>query len=285
MQLSIAIQKGGRLHEESVRLLRDSGIAFSNGLNALKVEATNFPLTVLLLRDDDIPQYVEDGVADVGIVGENVLLESGRNAHIVDRLGFGRCRLSLAVPKDRPWNGIADLRGQRIATSYPVILQRYLDEQGIAAEIHAISGSVEIAPGIGLADAICDLVSTGSTLLVNGLVEVDTILRSEAVLIAGERLDDGKRAVLERLRSRMEAVRAAQRNKYILLNAPNERLADICRILPGIKSPTVLPLAESGWSSVHSVVHEDVFWDLIEELRAAGAQGILVIPIEKMIAA
>jgi ATP phosphoribosyltransferase len=285
MQLSIAIQKGGRLHEESVRLLRDSGIAFSNGLNALKVEATNFPLTVLLLRDDDIPQYVEDGVADVGIVGENVLLESGRNAHIVDRLGFGRCRLSLAVPKDRPWNGIADLRGQRIATSYPVILQRYLDEQGIAAEIHAISGSVEIAPGIGLADAICDLVSTGSTLLVNGLVEVETILRSEAVLIAGERLDDGKRAVLERLRSRMEAVRAAQRNKYILLNAPNERLADICRILPGIKSPTVLPLAESGWSSVHSVVHEDVFWDLIEELRAAGAQGILVIPIEKMIAA
>jgi ATP phosphoribosyltransferase len=285
MQLSIAIQKGGRLHEESVRLLRDSGIAFSNGLNALKVEATNFPLTVLLLRDDDIPQYVEDGVADVGIVGENVLLESGRNAHIVDRLGFGRCRLSLAVPKDRPWNGIADLRGQRIATSYPVILQRYLDEQGIAAEIHAISGSVEIAPGIGLADAICDLVSTGSTLLVNGLVEVDTILRSEAVLIAGERLDDGKRAVLERLRSRMEAVRAAQRNKYILLNAPNERLADICRILPGIKSPTVLPLAESGWSSVHSVVHEDVFWDLIEELRDAGAQGILVIPIEKMIAA
>lgn len=285
MQLSIAIQKGGRLHEESVRLLRDSGIAFSNGLNALKVEATNFPLTVLLLRDDDIPQYVEDGVADVGIVGENVLLESGRNAHIVDRLGFGRCRLSLAVPKDRPWNGIIELKGQRIATSYPVILQRYLDEQGIAAEIHAISGSVEIAPGIGLADAICDLVSTGSTLLVNGLVEVETILRSEAVLIAGDRLDDGKRAVLERLRSRMEAVRAAQRNKYILLNAPNERLADICRILPGIKSPTVLPLAESGWSSVHSVVHEDVFWDLIEELRAAGAQGILVIPIEKMIAA
>lgn len=285
MNLTIAIQKGGRLHDESVRLLRESGIAFANGLNALKVEATNFPLTIFLLRDDDIPQYVEDGVADIGIVGENVLLEADRRTVVVDRLGYGRCRLCLAVPKDRPHATLADLAGLRIATSHPVILERYLKDQGITAEIHPISGSVEIAPGIGLADAICDLVSTGSTLLMNGLREVGTVLSSEAVLIAGTDLCPEKQAILERLHFRLNAVRAAKRSKYILLNAPNAQLDAICRILPGIKSPTVLPLAEPGWSSVHSVVQEDVFWDLIEELRDAGAQGILVVPIEKMIEA
>ena len=285
MNLTIAIQKGGRLHEESVRLLRECGISFTNGTNALKVEATNFPLTIYLLRDDDIPQYVEDGVADVGIVGENVMLETRRRVNVIDRLGFGRCRLCIAVPKDRPYSGSQDLQGQRIATSHPVILESYLEEQGVRAEVHAISGSVEIAPGIGLADAICDLVSTGSTLLVNGLVEVGTVLRSEAVLIAGEGLGPDRRAVADRLLFRMAAVRAAKRNKYILLNAPNDRLKTICSILPGIKSPTVLPLAEAGWSSVHSVVQEDVFWEIIEELRDAGAEGILVVPIEKMIAA
>jgi len=284
MNLTIAIQKSGRLHDESIRLLKECGIAFTNGLNALKVDATNFPLTIFQLRDDDIPQYVEDGVADVGVVGENVLLESGHAVDIAERLGFGRCRLSVAMPRSAPFNGPQDLQGKRIATTYPSILGDFLKAQGIQAEVHTISGSVEIAPSIGLADAICDLVSTGSTLLTNGLVEVLPVLRSEAVLVTNRSLSGEKRHLLDQLLFRMAAVRAAKETKYIMLNAPNEKLDAICSILPGIKSPTVMPLAESGWSSVHSVVKEDVFWEIIQELRDAGAQGILVLPIEKMIA-
>lgn len=284
MNLTIAIQKSGRLHDESIQLLKECGIAFTNGLNALKVDATNFPLTIFQLRDDDIPQYVEDGVADVGVVGENVLLESGHAVDIAERLGFGRCRLSVAMPRSAPFNGPQDLQGKRIATTYPSILGDFLKAQGIQAEVHTISGSVEIAPSIGLADAICDLVSTGSTLLTNGLVEVLPVLRSEAVLVTNRSLSGEKRHLLDQLLFRMAAVRAAKETKYIMLNAPNEKLDAICSILPGIKSPTVMPLAESGWSSVHSVVKEDVFWEIIQELRDAGAQGILVLPIEKMIA-
>lgn len=285
MNLTIAIQKNGRLHEESVTLLRECGIAFSNGTSALQVQATNFPLRIYLLRDDDIPQYVEDGVADVGIVGENVLLETGRAVAVTERLGFGKCRLSLAVPREQAFGSVADLQGRRIATSYPGILERFLATNGVQAEIHAISGSVEIAPGIGLADAICDLVSTGSTLLTNGLREVATVLRSEAVLIADQGLSGEKQALLDQLRFRIGAVRKARGAKYILLNAPRERLDRIAAILPGIKSPTVMPLAEEGWCSVHSVVQEDVFWERIAALREAGAEGILVLPIEKMIVA
>jgi ATP phosphoribosyltransferase len=283
MNLKIAIQKSGRLSESSLRLLKECGIEFDNGLNKLKAEAHNFPLEVFFLRDDDIPQYVEDGVADIGIVGENVLLEKNRNVHVVDKLGFGKCRLSVAVPKEKKFKSIKDLEGLRIATSYATILSKYLKKNKIKAEIHEISGSVEIAPGIGLADAICDLVSSGSTLFTNGLKEVEIILRSEAVLVATKNLSAEKNEILNKLLFRINALRAAKHNKYILLNAPNKKLDTICKILPGMKSPTILPLAEKGWSSVHSVVKEDEFWEIIEKLKANGAQGILVVPIEKMI--
>jgi len=283
MNLKIAIQKSGRLSEDSIRLLKDCGIDISNGLNKLKAEATNFPLEVFFLRDDDIPEYVEDGVADIGIVGENVLLEKNRNVKTVDKLGFGKCRLSIAIPRDKKFKSIKDLNKLRIATSYSSILSKYLKSKKVKAEIHEISGSVEIAPGIGLADAICDLVSSGSTLLSNGLKEVEVVLRSEAVLVSNKNLSKAKKELLNKLLFRIKALRSAKSNKYILLNAPNKNLKAICDILPGMKSPTILPLEEKGWSSVHSVVKEDQFWDIIEKLKDNGAQGILVVPIEKMI--
>jgi ATP phosphoribosyltransferase len=282
-KLRIAIQKSGRLNENSIKILKEAGIEFDNGLNKLKAAAFNFPLEVFFLRDDDIPQYVEDGVADIGIVGENVVLEKNKELKVIDRLGFGKCRLSIAIPKEQKYKSIADLNGKRIATSYSTILSKYLKKNKITAEIHEISGSVEIAPGIGLADAICDLVSSGSTLFTNGLKEVEVILKSEAVLVSNKKLDQARQDILEKLLFRINAVRKAKYNKYILMNAPNNKLDAICKVLPGMKSPTILPLAETGWSSVHSVVQEDQFWDIIEKLKSNGAQGILVVPIEKMI--
>jgi len=282
MNLKIAIQKSGRLHEDSLRLLKECGIDISNGGNKLKSTAGNFPLEVFFLRDDDIPQYVEDAVADIGIVGENVLYEKNKTVDITEYLGFGKCRLSIAVDKNEAYDKQA-LNGKRIATSYPVLLQQFLDKNNIKAEIHEISGSVEIAPGIGLADAICDLVSSGSTLLTNGLKEAEVILQSQSVLIRNKNLSPEKEKTLQSLLFRMRAVKKAKNNKYILLNAPDNKLQEIVSLLPGIKSPTVLPLAEKGWHSVHSVIDENDFWKIIEQLKAAGAEGILVIPIEKMI--
>ena len=282
MIIKIAIQKSGRLHEDSLRLLKECGIDISNGGNKLKSTAANFPLEVYFLRDDDIPQYVEDAVADAGIVGENTVYEKKKEVEVMEQLGFGKCRLSIAIDKSETYSK-ENLNGKKIATSYPVILQEYLNKNNIDAEIHEISGSVEIAPGIGLADAICDLVSSGSTLFTNGLKEAETILESQSVLIRNKNLDTGKMRLLEKLLFRIRSVRKAKNNKYILLNAPNEKLQEIVSLLPGMKSPTVLPLAESGWSSVHSVIDENDFWDIIEQLKNAGAQGILVVPIEKMI--
>lgn len=282
MELKIAIQKSGRLHEDSMRLLKECGIDISNGGSKLKATAGNFPLEVYFLRDDDIPQYVEDAVADAGIVGENVVYEKKKEVEVLEQLGFGKCRLSIAVSRNEVYTK-ESLNGKKIATSYPVLLQQYLDENRISAEIHEISGSVEIAPGIGLADAICDLVSSGSTLLTNGLKEVETILQSQAVLVRNRQLSAEKQRLLDRLLFRIQAVKKARNNKYILLNAPDEKLQEIIGLLPGMKSPTVLPLAQPGWSSVHSVINENDFWNIIEQLKEAGAQGILVVPIEKMI--
>jgi ATP phosphoribosyltransferase len=282
-RLKIAIQKSGRLHDDSMKLLKECGIDLSNGVNKLKTEANNFPLEVYFLRDDDIPEYVEDKVADVGIVGENVLYEKNKKVEVVDKLGFGKCRLSIAVERNESYTDSTYLQGKRIATTYPVLVQKFFDENGIKAEIHEISGSVEIAPGIGLADAICDLVSSGSTLFMNGLKEVETILQSQAVLVKTQGLSTEKQQLLDKLLFRIQAVKKAKNNKYVLLNAPNEKLDDIVKLLPGMKSPTVLPLAESGWSSVHSVLSENEFWEIIEKLKDAGAQGILVVPIEKMV--
>jgi ATP phosphoribosyltransferase len=281
--LKIAIQKSGRLYEDSVKLLKECGIELNNGNKQLKAVANNFPLEIYFLRDDDIPQYVYDGVADIGIVGENVLLEKNKDINLVYRLGFGKCRLSIAVPKSTQYKSIADLQGLKIATTYSTILQKYLDANKSNAEIHEISGSVEIAPGIGLADAICDLVSSGSTLFTNGLKEVEVILKSEAVLTANKNLSDENKLLLEKLLMRINAVKSAKNNKYIILNAPNSQLKNIAAILPGMKSPTVTPLAEEGWSSVQSVVNENDFWEVIEKLKQCEAQGILVLPIEKMI--
>ncbi|MET0634397.1 MAG: ATP phosphoribosyltransferase [Chitinophagaceae bacterium] len=282
MKLKIAIQKSGRLSEDSLRLLKECGIELSNGGNKLKSASSNFPLEVYFLRDDDIPQYVEDAVADIGIVGENVVYEKQKDVQVLEQLGFGKCRLSLAVGRNEEYTR-EGLQGKRIATSYPVLLQKFLDRENISAEIHEISGSVEIAPGIGLAEAICDLVSSGSTLLTNGLKETETILHSQAVLIRNHQLGAEKTFILEQLLFRLRSVRQARNNKYILLNAPNEKLDQIIGLLPGMKSPTVLPLAASGWSSVHSVIDENDFWSIIQQLKSAGAQGILVVPIEKMI--
>lgn len=283
MKLKIAIQKSGRLYEDSVNLLKECGIDLRNVKDRLKTEADNFPLEVFFLRDDDIPQYVQDGVSDIGIVGENVLLEKNKRVEIREQLGFGKCRLSLAIPRNEEYQGLSSLNGRRIATSYPGLLSRHLEANGINADIHEISGSVEIAPGIGLADAVADLVSSGGTLLMNGLKEVETILQSQAVLIQVPNLCEAKRKILDKLLFRIRAVKKSKKNKYILLNAPNEKLDKIISLLPGMKSPTILPLAESGWSSVHSVLSEDTFWDIIEQLKQNGAQGILVVPIEKMI--
>lgn len=281
--LRLALQKSGRLHSDSVNLLRECGIRINNGNGQLKSSARNFPLEVFFLRDDDIPQYVADGVADAGIVGENILLEKNTELNQTTRLGFGHCRLSLAVPRSFAYERLGDLEGTKIATSYPHLLNNFLRKHGVSADVHVISGSVEIAPGIGLADAVCDLVSSGSTLLTNGLKEVEVILRSEAVLIANNDMSAENRDTFNKLLFRIESVKNAGSNKYIMMNAPNESLAEIFKVLPGMKSPTVVPLAEDGWSSVQSVVNEDVFWEVIEKLKALKAEGILVVPIEKMI--
>jgi ATP phosphoribosyltransferase len=283
VKLKIAIQKSGRLYDDSIKLLNECGIELRNVKDRLKTESDNFPMEIFFLRDDDIPQYVEDGVADIGIVGENVLFEKNKKVEIVEKLGFSKCRLSIAVPRNETYEGPGYLQGKRIATSYPFLVNQYLEKEGIQAEIHEISGSVEIAPGIGLADVVADLVSGGSTLFMNGLKEVASILQSQAVLIRNSGMDELKLQILNKLLFRISAVKKSKRNKYVLLNAPNDRLDQIIAQLPGMKSPTVLPLAESGWSSVHSVINEDEFWDKIEALKAAGAQGILVVPIEKMI--
>ena len=281
--LKLAIQKSGRLHDDSISLLRACSIGVPHYAGRLRTPASSFPLELYFLRDDDIPQYIEDGVADCGIVGENVLLEKNKQTLVEEALGFGRCRLALAMPRAGQYRGLQSLQGSRIATSYPQLLQAFLQKNQINADIHEISGSVEIAPGIGLADFICDLVSTGSTLISNGLKEVETILDSQAVLASNPSLSPEKQAILDKLLFRIRAVKKANSNKYILLNAPADRLSDILRIIPGMKSPTVVPLAEPDWFSVHSVVQESHFWDIIEDLQAAGAQGILVVPIEKMI--
>lgn len=281
--LKIAIQKSGRLYEDSIKLLKECGIELNNGNKQLKAAAFNFPIEVYFLRDDDIPQYVYDGVADIGIVGENVLIEKNKDIDIAYRLGFGRCRLSIAVPKTVQYTSLEDLRGLKIATTYSTILQQYLDDKNIVAEIHEISGSVEIAPSIGLADAICDLVSSGSTLFTNGLKEVEVILQSEAVLSVNKNLTADKRLILEKLLLRINSVKTAKNNKYILLNAPNHQLKNIFSLLPGMKSPTVVPLVEEGWSSIQSVINENDFWDVIEKLKQFEAEGIIVMPIEKMI--
>jgi ATP phosphoribosyltransferase len=283
MKLKIAVQKQGRLSDGSTDLLKKCGIGFSNGMGKLRAEAADFPIEIFFLRDDDIPDYVSDGVADVGIVGENVLAEKAIAVETIEKLGFGKCRLSLAVPKSLEYRALSDLAGKRIATSYPRILGNYFASNGVDADIHEISGSVEIAPSIGLADAVCDLVSSGSTLFSNGLREVETVLRSEAVLIGGARLGEEAAGILERLLFRIRSVMAASQNKYILLNAPAERAQEIGRILPGIKSPSLIPLADPGWVSMHSVINEKDFWEVVDSLKRAGAEGILVLPIDQMI--
>ena len=281
--LRIAIQKSGRLQEGSLELLKESGLSFSNGKDQLKTQASNFPVEVLFLRDDDIPQYVEDKVADVGIVGENIFTEKQKSNRLVKRLDFAKCRLSIAVPRSENYTGIKSLQGKNIATSYPNIVKAFLNKHQVQAGIHEISGSVEIAPGIGLADAICDIVSTGSTLLSNGLKEVDIVMQSEAVVISSIDLIPEKQLILDKLLFRIGAVQKAKNSKYILLNCPNEAIDKITSVIPGMKSPTIIPLAREGWSSLHSVVDENDFWELIDQLRSFGAEGILVVPIEKMI--
>ncbi|CAN5863190.1 ATP phosphoribosyltransferase [soil metagenome] len=282
-KLKIAIQKQGRLSEDSTNLLKKCGIKFNNGFGKLRAEAENFPLEIFFLRDDDIPQYVEDAVADAGIVGENIVAEDRREIETVEKLGFGKCRLSIAVPKSFRYENLKDLADKKIATTYPNILSKFFRENKITAEIHTISGSVEIAPSIGLADAVCDLVSSGSTLFTNGLKEVETVLNSEAVLVARKNLDADLQSILDKLLFRIKAVKAAKENKYILLNAPNAKLEKIISILPGMRSPSVLPLAETNWSSVHSVVNENDFWSVVEKLKTEGAEGILVLSIDQMI--
>jgi ATP phosphoribosyltransferase len=282
-KLKIAVQKSGRLSEDSTNLLKRCGVKFNNGLGKLKSEAENFPIEIYFLRDDDIPEYVADGVADVGIVGENVLAEAAKTVDSIEKLGYGKCRLSLAVPKNFAYESVKDFEGKRVATTYPRILSEFFNKNKVNADIHTISGSVEIAPSIGLADAVCDLVSSGSTLFTNGLREVETVMQSEAVLIARVNLPNDLQTILEKLIFRIKSVKAAKQNKYILLNAPNENLAEIIRLLPGMRSPSVLPLADSGWSSVHSVVNENDFWTVVESLKDKGAEGILVLSIDQMI--
>jgi len=281
--LRIAIQKSGRLQEGSLQLLKESGLSISNGKDQLKAQVRNFPVEILFLRDDDIPQYVEDKVADVGIVGENVFIEKEKKNTLIKRLDFAKCRLCLAIPRSEAYTGLQWFQNKNIATSYPTIVSQFLKKNNIEAGIHEISGSVEIAPGIGLADGICDIVSTGSTLLSNGLKEVETVLYSEAVMIATPELVQEKQNILNKLLFRIEAVQKAKNNKYILLNCPNDAIEKITTVIPGMNSPTILPLKKEGWSSLHSVVDENDFWQKIDQLKSIGAQGILVIPIEKMI--
>lgn len=282
-KLKIAVQKAGRLHDESMEILKDIGISIDNGKDQLKASARNFPLEVFYLRNGDIPQYLKDGVVDAAIIGENILVEKGHGITIAEKLGFSTCKVSIAIPKSVKYHGIQDLEGKRIATSYPNTIQNYLDKHGIQAHLHIINGSVEIAPNIGLADAICDIVSSGSTLFKNNLKEVEVIMKSEAVLAVSPILSEEKQEILDKIQFRLQSVLKGRNSKYVLLNAPNDRLQDIIDILPGMKSPTVLPLAEEGWSSVHSVISKNQFWDIIDELKKKGAQGILVCPIEKMV--
>lgn len=282
-RLTIAVQKSGRLLDDSLQLLKECGLKINAGNGVLKYEISNFPMDVLFLRNSDIPQYVLDGVVDIAIVGENILVEKGGSIKTLTPLNFSKCKVSLAVPKSSNIQSVKCFEGKRIATSYPVTLQKYLDLNGVNAEIHSISGSVEIAPNIGLADGICDIVSSGNTLFMNGLRELEVIMFSQAVLVSNSNLSKEKKLILKNLTFRIDAVLESKNSKYILLNAPNNCLDNILKILPGIKSPTILPLAISGWSSVHSVIGEDQFWDTIDDLKAAGAEGILVIPIEKMV--
>ena len=282
-KLKIAVQKSGRLNEDSLKLLKDCGIAINNGKDQLKVAVDNFPLEILYLRNSDIPQYLEDGTVDIAIIGENLLVEKQKQVEVVEKLGFSKCRVSLAVPKEVEDNSIDYFNGKKIATSYPVTLQKYLDNNNIQAEIHTISGSVEIAPNIGLADGICDIVSSGSTLFKNGLRETQVIMKSEAVLVKSLQLDEEQEAILEKLLFRIKAVLRAKNSKYILMNVPNENIEAVTNILPVLKSPTLLPLALEGWSSLHSVIDENQFWEVIDELKAAGAEDILIVPIDKMV--
>ena len=282
-KLKIAVQKSGRLNEDSLKLLKDCGIAFNNGKDQLKVTVDNFPMEILYLRNSDIPQYLEDGTVDIAIVGENLLIEKQKKVEIVEKLGFSKCRVSIAVPKEIEDNSLAYFNGKKIATSYPVTLQQFLDENNITAEIHTISGSVEIAPNIGLADGICDIVSSGSTLFKNGLRETQVILKSEAVLVKSLQLNAEQESILEKLLFRMKAVLRAKNSKYILMNVPDSNIEAVTNILPVLKSPTILPLAEEGWSSLHSVIDENQFWEVIDELKAAGAEDILIVPIDKMV--
>ena len=282
-KLKIAVQKSGRLNQDSLKLLKDCGISIDNGKDQLKASARNFPLEVLYLRNGDIPQYLRDGVVDVAIIGENTLVEKGEDLEIVERLGFSKCRVSLAVPKEVTYNGINDFQGKRIATSYPNTVKKFLSEKGIEADLHIINGSVEIAPNIGLADAICDIVSSGSTLFKNGLKEVVEMGVSEAVLTVAPNLPSEKKAILDTIQFRIQSVLRGHNSKYVLMNAPNDKIDGILKLLPGMRSPTVLPLAEEGWSSIHTVITKDKFWDVIDDLKSRGAEGILVCPIEKMV--
>ncbi len=282
-KIRIAVQKSGRLNEKSLALLKSCGISIDNGKDQLKTNARDFPLEVFYLRNGDIPQYLRDGVIDIAILGENTLIEKGEDLQIIERLGFSKCKVSLAIPKNEPYTSVKDFEGKRIATSYPNTVQRYLEEKGVNAELHIINGSVEIAPNIGLADGICDIVSSGSTLFKNNLKEVEVMLTSEAVLTISPKISEERKEILEKLRFRIRSVLKGQRSRYVLMNVPNIKLDAVIEILPGMRSPTVLPLAEEGWSSVHSVIDEKSFWDVIDQLKEAGAEGILVCPIEKMV--
>ncbi|MFT6981739.1 MAG: ATP phosphoribosyltransferase [Crocinitomicaceae bacterium] len=282
-KLKIAIQKSGRLNEESLELLKSCGIRIENGIDQLKVSVPNFPLEIFYLRNSDIPQYLEDGVVDIAIIGENLLIEKENNVKVVEKLGFSKCRVSLAVPKDIEVADVSYFNGRKIATSYPNTIKKFLAEKNVVAEIHTISGSVEIAPNIGLADGICDIVSSGSTLFKNGLKETQVILKSEAVLASSTNLSEEKQDILDKLLFRIKAVLKAKSSKYVLMNVPNDKIMLVSSILPVLKSPTVLPLAEEGWSSLHSVIDEEKFWEVIDELKEAGAEGILIVPIDKIV--
>ena len=281
--LRIAVQSKGRLYEDTMNLLAEADIKISNSKRTLLVQSSNFPIEVLYLRDDDIPQSVASGVADIGIVGENEFVERNEDADIIDRLGFSKCRLSLAIPKAIEYPGVEWFNGKKIATSYPFILKKYMKEKGIATDIHVITGSVEISPGIGLADGIFDIVSSGSTLVSNNLREVEVVMKSEALLIGNKQMDEGKKAILKEMLFRFAAVRQAEDKKYVRMNAPKARLQEIIEVLPGLKSPTIIPLADEEWCSVHAVLDQKRFWEIIGKLKELGAQGILVTPIEKMI--
>jgi ATP phosphoribosyltransferase len=282
-KIRIAIQKSGRLNEDSLRILKEAGISIDNGKDQLKATARNFPLEVFYLRNGDIPQYLRDGVVDIAIIGENVLIEKGEGISIEERLNFSKCKVSLAIPKSVAYNSVKDFEGKRIATSYPNTVKKYLKDKGVNADLHIINGSVEIAPNIGLADGICDIVSSGSTLFKNNLKEVEVMLKSEAVLAVSPKINNERKQLLSKLQFRIQSVLRARQSKYVLLNAPNDKLDEILKLLPGMRSPTVLPLADQGWSSVHTVINKDKFWEVIDELKAAGAEGILVCPIEKMV--